>query len=178
MNILGKIGLGSERHYGQNRFEVNSAKCKLSGRLVYDGSTIIPGNLLSLDVKDIPPHNEDEIKIGFRTPFTSKPFPPPPERLIWLIRHRLIGFVNEYGSGEEVPSFKCEGDIVSYTSHRHELERRSIRSQKTLFRGCTGVLEYKFLQLDDTARWLINLGLILGCGPDSSFGCGFIRKID
>ncbi len=177
INILGKMGLGSERHYNKSRFEISSIKCKISKRLVYDGSNLILNNLSSIDVKDIPPYDEDRLKIGFRTPLTSKPFPPKAERLLFLIRNRLLGFVNEYGSGEEVPEFKCKGDIINYSSHKHKLERRSIRSEKTLFKGYTGIVEYKFTELDDSARWLINVGLTIGCGPDSSFGFGFLQKM-
>lgn len=176
MGILGKLGLGNKRHYRYNRFEIEEIRCKLSNRAVYDGSSMWLGNVLSIDVMEIPKHEQDQLKVGFRTPFTGKPFPPSPERFLWLIRHRLVSFVNEYGNGELVPDFKCRGYVVNYTFHRHKLERRSIRSQKTLFHGFTGIVDYKFLELDDVSRWLINVGLALGCGPDSSFGCGFLQK--
>ncbi|MDI6859686.1 MAG: hypothetical protein QMC85_04245 [Methanocellales archaeon] len=94
-----------------------------------------------------------------------------------LIRNRLIRFVNEYGSKEKIPEFIAKGEIRNCLKNYHELQRRSMRSDKTLFRGYTGVIEYDIKEIDDVGRWLLNIGFIIGCGPDSSFGCGFLQNI-
>ncbi|WP_309493155.1 hypothetical protein [Candidatus Hecatella orcuttiae] len=177
MNFLGQVGLGSTRHYGLSRFEVEKGICAFSGKTVYERGVIMPANMKSVDVRDIPPYPDNRVKVGFKTPFTGSCFPPTPERLLWMIRRRLIGFVNEYGDGSEVADFKCSGQIVNHSVHVHHLQRRSKRSEKKYFKGYTGVVDYEFSELDDVGRWLLNLGFIIGCGPDSSFGCGFLQDL-
>ena len=40
----------------------------------------------------------------------------------------------------------------------------------------TGVVTYDVDELDDMKAWMLQLGFIVGCGPDCSFGCGFCKK--
>ncbi|MCW3133455.1 MAG: hypothetical protein N2V78_03905 [Methanophagales archaeon] len=108
------------------------------------------------------------VTIGFKTPFTAPSFPPEFDSLLNLIRNRLIRFVND---------FVAEGEIKKYVRHYHNLQRRSIRSNKTKFDGYTGIIEYSIKEIDDAGRWLLNVGFVIGCGPDSSFGCGFLQPI-
>jgi CRISPR/Cas system endoribonuclease Cas6 (RAMP superfamily) len=137
----------------------------------------MPGNLKSLDAKEHPPYGGATLKLGYKTPFTGNPFPPPPERLLWMIRRRLIGFVNEYGDESPVADYKCIGKITHTSIHAHDLQRRSTRSEKRYFKAYTGVVDYQFDELDEIGRWLLNLGFTIGCGPDSSFGCGFLQDL-
>lgn len=177
LNFLGQVGLGSTRHYGLSRFEVEKGVCIFSGKTVYERGVIMPANLKSVNAQDAPSYPGTHVKIGFKTPFTGSHFPLTPNRLLWMIRRRLIGFVNEYGDGSQVADFKCDGKIVTHSVHIHDLQRRSARSEKKYFKGYTGVVDYEFTELDDTGRWLLNLGFIIGCGPDSSFGCGFLQDL-
>jgi hypothetical protein len=96
-------------------------------------------------------------------------------------RNRLILLVNEYGSGEAVPSIdsrldddSCEIELKEI--QRHILFRKSSRSEKDRFAGWTGSLSIKKLsQLSKEMRWLLACSLIFGMGPDSSFGSGFVE---
>jgi len=177
MQLLGQQGLGSLRHYGLNAFKIESASCAFSGKPVLQGNVIFPGNVAAIDAKEVQPYAGNFVKVGFKTPFTGPVFPKTPERLLWSIRRRLINIVNEYGDGSEVPGPKCSGETLSLTTHFHLLERRSTRSEKRLFKGTTGVAEYRFSEIDRAGSWLLNVGFITGCGPDSSFGCGFLQDL-
>jgi hypothetical protein len=176
LRLAGQRGVGAMRHYHVNRFEIATASCRFSKKEVFDGTILNLLNLTTIDIKNISPVPicDNMIKIGFRTPFTGRNFPPDLEELLELIRNRLIHFVNEYGSGEKVSDFSAVGSIKSSSKHYHRLERRSSRSGKTTFPSHTGVVEYEIETIDDTDRWLLAVGEVLGCGPDSSFGCGFI----
>ncbi len=178
MNLLGKRGLYSQRYEGLNRFEVKEIGCCLSQKTVYDGETIFLKNLTITDIRDFEPFKMNRAKIGFRTSFTGKEFPPDPLNLLHGIRNRLIRFVNEYGNGEDIPEVEVTGRIEGFTSHYHKLERRSMRSDKTVFHSYTGVVDYSFDILDEEAAWILALGFQVGCGPDSAFGCGFLKNIE
>lgn len=177
LRLAGQEGLASERHYGYNRFEIFEAVCNFSGRKVFDGNTISFSNLKTIEIKDVEPYQGSCIKIGFKTPFISMVFPPNIEQLLNSIRNRLIRFVNEYGTQEKVPGFCVKGRVKNYTKHFHHLERRSLRSEKTTFKGYTGIVEYEFEDIDNVSRWLLSIGLIIGAGSDSSFGLGFLQVL-
>jgi len=177
LSSLGLSGLGSLRPYGFNRFDVESGLCAFSGREVLREGVLYPSNLRSIDVSDTQPIESAQVSVGFRTPFTGSVFPPDLSQLIELTRRRLIGFVNEYGDGANVPAFSCKGEIVHSSVHYHKLERRSTRSEKKFFRGYTGVVEYRIEEADAVSRWLLGVAFVLGCGPDSSFGCGFLQDL-
>jgi CRISPR/Cas system endoribonuclease Cas6 (RAMP superfamily) len=177
MGFLGKRGLYSHRYEGLNRFLVKEIGCCLSQKTVYDGETIYLKNLTLMDAKEINPLKIDKTRIGFRTPYTGKEFPPQPSDLLSGIRNRLIRFTNEYGSGETIPGAEVSGRIETFTKHYHRLERRSTRSDKTVFHSYTGVVDYSFDELDAVGAWLLGCGLHIGCGPDASFGCGFLKKL-
>lgn len=177
LRLGGQQGIGSMRYYGQNRFKVDSAFCQFSEKKVYDEKTIKLDNLKTVDAGDIEPISKNKIKIGFKTPFTGKEFPPPLDYLLSLSRYRLIHFVNEYGNGERIPEFKVEADIIDYDEHYHKLQRRSRRSDKTMFHSYTGVVEYDIKDIDEVGEWLLGMAMTIGCGPDSSFGCGFLQKL-
>ncbi|MCS7132035.1 MAG: hypothetical protein NZ934_04850, partial [Hadesarchaea archaeon] len=173
---FGSHGLGDARHLGQNRFEVLEARCEFSGGVTYDGSTIYPSRMKVVDVVDLPPVEHRRLRVGFRTPIElPMGFPPPPEHLLRLIRQRLVLLVNEYGSGERVPEFKCGGKVRPLARHYHRLVGYSRRSGRREFWRCwTGVAEYELEEVDDVARWLLGVGRVLGAGAKSSFGLGFL----
>jgi hypothetical protein len=177
MNLLGKKGLYSHRYQGFNRFYVKSIECGLTGKNVYDGETIYLKNLSLRDIQDIEGITGERIAVGFKTPFTGDEFPPSFGRLLFLIRNRVIRLVNEYGSGDTVPDAKGKGRILRYEKHYHRLERRSSRSSKRVFHSYTGIVEYEINNMNDAAAWILGLGFVVGCGPDASFGCGFLRKL-
>jgi CRISPR/Cas system endoribonuclease Cas6 (RAMP superfamily) len=176
MKLLGFAGIGSLRRYDMNRFVIEAATCALSGERIYDGETVSLTKLRTIDVADLNNCTENPVKIGFRTPIIlkSSEFPPSSERLLDLIRSRLILYVNEYGDGTKVGEAKCSGEVCQISKHFHRLERRSRRAGARLFEGFTGIAEYSFDELDDVGKWLLNVGLFLGAGPRSAFGCGFL----
>jgi hypothetical protein len=116
------------------------------------------------DVTEIPPVEGQSFRVFFRTPIELPlGFPPPPEHLLKLIRHRLIFLVNEYGTGEKIPEFACKGSVRFLAKHRHRLTGRSQRSGRREFWNCwTGIADYDFGELDETGRWLLGVGRILG----------------
>lgn len=179
LRLSGQQGLGAERYYGINKFEIENANCYFSEKQIYDGSSISLANLESKDVKDILPLelNSNTIKIGFKTPLSSEKFPITIEQLLNGIRNRSIRLVNEYGNQEKVPEFYAKGEIKNFSTHFHKLQRRSMRSDKREFKGYTGIIEYEIKELDENAKWLLNVGLIIGCGADISFGMGFLQKL-
>ncbi len=174
---LGERGIGGLRHYGLNKFYINNIADHFTQRIIYDENTIYPENLSIIESDKLINHFNNIIKIAFKTPYSSTEFPLHPEKFIEGIRRRAIFFENEYGTDTNVPAPKFKGSILEYTTHFHRLERRSIRSDKTEFKGYTGVVTYKFEDVDTTTRWLITLGNIIGGGPDSSFGMGFFNII-
>jgi hypothetical protein len=177
MNLLGKKGFYSHRYQGLNRFYVKSIECGFTGKNVYDGETIYLKNLSLRDIQDAEGIAGETIAIGFKTPFTGDEFPPSFGRLLFLIRNRVIRLVNEYGSGDTVPDVKGKGRILRCEKHYHRLERRSSRSNKRVFHSYTGIVEYEINSMNDAAAWVLGLGFVVGCGPDASFGCGFLRKL-
>jgi len=177
LRLGGQQGIGSMRYYGQNRFKVDRAVCEFSEKEVYNGRTVKLDNLKTIDAKDIGPIWKEKLKIGFKTPFTGKKFPPSMDYLLSLARYRLIHFVNEYGDGKRVPDFEVDAEIEGYDHHYHDLQRRSKRSDKTQFNSYTGVVEYEIEDIDEVGEWLLGVALTIGCGPDSSFGCGFVQML-
>jgi CRISPR/Cas system endoribonuclease Cas6 (RAMP superfamily) len=177
MNLFGTRGLYSERYQGLNRFEVESITCCFSHKKIYDGETIFLKNLKPVDIQDIGYNPLTTITVGFKTPFTGRNFPPDFHTLVTLIRNRVIRFVNEYGNKENIPPVRASGTTQKYSEHYHRLERRSIRSSKNVFDSYTGVVTYDISELDDAGAWMVQLGFIVGCGPDCSFGCGFLQKM-
>ena len=172
---FGSQGLGDARYFGRNRFEVIEASCDFSGKVVYDGGKIYPSALEVLDVRELSPIDRKRLRVGFRTPIQCKlGFPPPPERLLRMIRARLVRFVNEYGDGSKVPEPEAEGKVTPVAKHRQRLVGYSQRSGRREFWHCwTGIAEYEFERIDEHARWLLGVGKWLGAGAKSSFGLGF-----
>jgi len=177
MSLLGKRGLGSIRYDNINRFIIESIESKDSNAIVFDGENINLINFQRINVKELKGMEGNIFEIKFRTPFTGPEFPPDPVLFLELIRNRLIRFINEYGTQERVPEFAAEGELESVTPHFHYLPRHSSRSDKTLFKGYTGVVSYRYSFLNTTARWLLRVGTILGGGSDAAFGCGFFDII-
>lgn len=173
LNLLGQRGLGSMRYANQNRFILSSVVMKQTQQPIFDGVTINLTHFQPQNVATFSGCEADSVILKFRTPYTGFDFPPAPDRLLDRVRNRLIRLVNEYGTQERIPEAVAEGEIVNFTAHCHELKRRSNRSDKTQFKGYTGIVSYKFSFLNTTARWLLRLGAIIGCGPDAAFGCGF-----
>lgn len=175
LRLAGQEGVGSERYYGLNRFEIQSADCAFSQKPVFDGTTIYFSNIKSINLKDIPPLelNSSRMNVCFRTPLSCRRFPPTIEELITGIRNRTIRLVNEYGSQNKLMDFKVDGSIKTFVVHNHNLYRKSSRSAKNMFRTYTGKVDYEIKELDKDGRWFLNCGTILGCGGDMSFGLGF-----
>lgn len=176
LRLLGQKGIGSKRRYDMNRFVVSEMTCNFTGKRVYDGQRINLENMGSIELGDVEPLEvNNRVTVSFRTPFISKTgeFPPALERLLWHIRQRIIRYVNEYGDGTRVPIFTSDGKIVSSEKHFHRLKRRSVRGGKQEFHGFTGVVEYGIEQTDNTARWLLEAGKMVGAGAKPSFGCGY-----
>ncbi len=173
---LGSQGLGDARYLGQNRFEVTSGRCEFSGETVYDGGTIYPRNLRVVDVRELPPVEHARLRVGFRTPIQlPRGFPPPPEHLLKLIRQRLILLVNQYGDGGRVPEPVIRGKVSTVARHYHRLPGCSSRSGRREFWHCwTGIANYELEEIDETGRWLLGVGKVLGAGAKSSFGLGFM----
>jgi len=174
---FGASGLGDRRHIGQNRFELRQARCDFSLRLVFDGGAIYPSRMRVIDVKELKPLEAERIRVWFRTPIElPKGFPPGSEDLLRLIWRRLVLYVNEYGSGERIPEPKCSGRVSCVSHHRHRLVGCSQRSGRREFLNCwTGIADYEFDEMDETARWLLSVGRVLGAGAKASFGCGFLE---
>jgi hypothetical protein len=175
MIAFGQSGIGPDRHYGGNRFEVASVKCLELGGYVLQKSKIYSDSFATRDVKDLEPLSDGEVIMNFKTPFTGAYVPLTLRDIIRLIRHRLILFVNEYGSGEDIPSVDAEGSITIREMYRHILSRRSIRSDKAFFHGWTGSILIDLSGLSEKTRWLFSCASILGMGPDSAFGLGFVE---
>lgn len=173
MNFLGQRGVGSLRYENLNRFVIESIEAKNSKYTIYNGEIIDLVNFSTQDIKHLSELKGDTFVVKFRTPYTGGNFPPEPDRFLERIRNRLIRFVNEYGTQEHLPEFVADGELESVTRHFHYLPRRSSRSDKTLFKGYTGIVTYKYSFLNSAARWLLHAGSIIGCGPDIAFGCGF-----
>lgn len=174
---LGSRGIGSLRHYGLNKFYIDTISDHFTKSLIYDKNTIFPGNLSIIESDKLTFHFNDLIKVLFKTPYSSISFPLSLEKFIDGIRRRAILFENEYGTKTEITKPKFKGATLDFVSHFHELERRSMRSEKTTFRGYTGSISYKFEEVDDTTKWLLSLGNIIGGGPDSSFSLGFFNIV-
>jgi len=178
IKLLGLSGIGNPRYKNSNLFYIESMKCGFSGRDILEGDILLKQNVSQLDAADIPLYQEPELYLGFRSPLTTSQFPPTLESLIKGIRQRLIFLCNEYGSGELIPDFRwAKGSIVDYESHLHRLERRSARIGKHKLKGYTGTILYHFTEIDDIARWFLNIGFIIGCGSNISFGCGFLQNL-
>lgn len=174
MIAFGQGGIGPDRHYGGNRFEVISVKCLESGRYVMKDGMINSDNFMTKDIKDIPPLGGNQIILSFKTPFTGPFMPTTTKSIIRLIRHRLILMVNEYGTGEFIPDVDATGEIEVREVRRHKLRRRSSRSEKEFFTGWTGSFSMTLSSFNEKARWFLAVASMLGMGPDSAFGAGFV----
>ena len=175
MKLFGFAGIGNLRRDKMNTFVIESATCAFSGKEIYDGHAINASNVTTVDVEEVGIVREDAAKISFRTPLIlkSSDFPPAPEKLLELIRSRLILYVNEYGDQTTVAPFMGGGYAIACARHFHVLERRSRRAGASRFEGFTGIANYSFDEVDDVGRWLLRVGSLLGAGPKSAFGCGF-----
>lgn len=174
MIAFGQAGIGPDRHYGRNRFEVVNVKCLESDGYVMKNSKVYASEFASKSLKDVEPLSGKEALLNFRTPFTGPYIPTTVKDIIRLIRHRLILFVNEYGTAETIPSIDEDGTATLREAHRHILNRRSSRSAKIFFYGWTGSISIDLSGLSDDARWILACAPILGMGPDSAFGAGFV----
>jgi hypothetical protein len=174
MISFGQAGIGPDRHYEGNRFEVVNVKCLESGGYVMENSKINSAQFASRDIKDVKPVNGDEVRLSFRTPFTGPFIPKTASDVVRLIRHRLILFVNEYGTGESIPVVDPEGEVTLRDVRCHILKRKSSRSEKDFFQGWTGSVYMGLSDASEQVRWLLACASILGMGPDAAFGAGFI----
>jgi len=183
LSMLGQSGIGSERRYDVNKFKLEEMRCCFSKEIIYDGSTINIGAMKSIDIVEYTREGiqvTDKLSIGFKTPIMVKTgkFPPTLDKLIGMIRQRLILYVNEYGDCTKVPDFECSATIKSSSIHFHNVKSRSQRMGKRDFFTYTGTAEYSIEKIDENAMQLLRIGLLIGAGPKPSFGLGFLRVID
>jgi len=183
LSMLGQSGIGSERRYDVNKFNVAGITCAFSGKQVYDGSTINVGAMKVIDIMDYadgytPPNGR--LSIGFDRPMVLKTgtFPPPLDKLIDMTRQRLILYVNEYGDGSKIPDFECTSWAKSSSMRFHRLKRASQRAGKGEIHAYTGTARYTIGTMDDQAKTLLKIGELIGAGPKPSFGLGFYRIIE
>src|SRR3990172_104773 len=183
LSMLGQSGIGSERRYDVNKFKLEEMKCSFSKDVVYDGSTINIGAMRTVDLADYARNGvsaTDILSIGFETPIMVKTgeFPPTLDKLLSMVRQRLILYVNEYGDGTKIPDFECSAAIESSSVHFHNIKSISMRAGKRDFHTYTGTAEYSIEKMDENALQLLRIGLLIGAGPKPSFGLGFLRVID
>ncbi len=167
LKFLGSIGLNRT-----SKYELLEVRDYFTNELVYDGSfyseSVKTVNLAKLSPSDLP----GKIRIDYVTPIDART-PISLEHLIRMVRSRLIHYVNEYGKGE-VPSFSVEDAILDSAWRRHKLYNRSKREGKRTFCGYTGYAIYE-AELDDNARKLLSIGLLIGAGAKASFGMGHFK---
>jgi len=183
LSMLGQSGIGSERHYDVNKFRLDEMRCSFSGDVVYDGNTINIQAMRTVDLDDYARDGvsaTDSLSIGFETPIMVKTgkFPPGLDKLLGMIRQRLILYVNEYGDGAKIPDFECSSAVKSSNVHFHNIKSRSQRDGKRDFFTYTGTAQYSIEKIDKNAIQLLRIGLLIGAGPKPSFGLGFIKMID
>jgi CRISPR-associated endoribonuclease Cas6 len=182
LSTLGQSGIGSERRYDVNKFKLEEMRCSSSNEVVYDGSTINIGAMKTVDIADYARDGAeftDKLSIGFETPIMVKTgeFPPALDKLLRMIRQRLILYVNEYGDGVKIPDFECKATLKSSSDHFHNVKSRSQRAGKREFHTYTGTAEYSIESIDESAKQLLQTGLLIGAGPKPSFGFGFLKVI-
>jgi hypothetical protein len=183
MISFGEEGIGPDRHYGKNKFQVKRVKCLESGDYVLKDSKVDSTKFTTKDIDALEPlcTEEQEVEFHFKTPFTGAFVPRTLSNIIRLTRNRLILFVNEYGSGETIPTMDKELDdlcckVELKEIRRHILLRKSSRSEKDRFIGWTGSISIgNISHLPLNTRWLLACSSVIGMGPDSSFGAGFIE---
>lgn len=178
LRLLGQNGIGYEKQH--NRFRLDEIRCNFSGELAFDGFKI---NSEAIEEVELWSENFEEgldnekLKIAFKTPIMIKTgdFPPNMEKLLDMIRHRLILYVNEYGDGEKIPDFKCKATITASNAHFHKLISNSQRTKKKEFHTYTGTVEYLVEEMDSNTKQLLKIGSLIGAGPKPSFGLGFMK---
>ncbi len=180
--MLGQSGIGSERRYDVNKFKLEEMRCSFSGDVIYDGNTINIGAMRMVDLADYARDGisvTDNLSIGFETPIMVKTgeFPLALNKLLGMIRQRLILYVNEYGDGSKIPDFECNAAIKSSSVHFHNIKSRSMRAGKRDFHTYTGTAEYSIEKIDENAIQLLRIGLLIGAGPKPSFGLGLLRAL-
>jgi hypothetical protein len=178
LRLLGQAGLGDKRHIGINRYTLTDIECRISKRTVYDGQTVKPQNMKTIDIQELKPiPTTRNLAIQFRTPFVSKTgsLPKTLDRLTWHIRQRVIHYVNEYGDTTRVPDYEIDAQTTQINEQYCRLARRSTRSGEQEYHAHTGVIKHRIARMNRTARWLLKTGQIIGAGPKASFGCGHIQ---
>ncbi len=183
LSMLGQSGIGSERRYDVNKFKLEEMRCSFSRDVVYEGSTISIGAMRTVDLADYANDGvsvTDSLSIGFETPIMIKTggFPPELDKLLSMVRQRLILYVNEYGDGTKIPDFECKSALKSSSSHFHSVKSASQRAGKREFHTYTGTAEYSIERMDENAMQMLRMGLLIGAGPKPSFGFGFMRMIE
>ncbi len=129
LSMLGQSGIGSERRYDVIKLE--EMRCSFSKEVVYDGSTINIRAMRTVDMADYASDGASvtgNLSIGFETPIMVKTgeFPPALDKLLGMIRQRLILYVNEYGDGAKIPDENRIG-------HKYSLKSLSWLSQRFRF---------------------------------------------
>ena len=173
LKYLGKFGVGSERVYGVNRFEIESAYDALTGRPIDDRS-----EPPSYDISEVKPLEEKRYLISSRTPFTGPLPPQTADSLLKEVWRRLIILVNEYGDGSRIMLPSSAMKYVLRRAERITLKRRSSRSLKSEFKGWMFDSEVDLTGTSDSERWLLAVGSFLGMGSDFTFGLGHYKILE
>ncbi|MGC8970435.1 MAG: hypothetical protein ACP5LG_07805 [Conexivisphaera sp.] len=177
LRYLGMLGLLDVRHYGLNRFLIEGIADSFTGRVIYDGSVLLSEPPV-VDASDILPVPPGTYVISSRTPFTG---PLPPLTLGGVLKEswrRLVMLVNEYGDGSSIPKPSDDGPLDMINMKEVILRRRSMRSDKSMFRGWMLDASVDLSEASEASRRIIAMGSLLGMGSDFSFGLGFYSLID
>jgi len=170
--IFGLKFLGSAGFNRNSKYELVEVRDYFTNEIVYDGN-FYPESVKTVNLAKLSPAElSDKIRVDYITPIEAR-IPISLEHLIRMVRSRLIHYVNEYGNGV-VPSFRVKDTILDSDWRKHELRNRSRRDGKRKFQGYTGYAIYR-AELDDNARKLLSIGLLIGAGAKASFGMGHFR---
>jgi len=120
----------------------------------------------------------EKLKIAFKKSIMIKirDFSPNLGKLLNMICHRLILYVNEYEYGEKIQDFKYKAITNASNTHFHKLISNLQRTKKKEFHTYMETVEYLIEEMDDNAKQLLKIGSLIGTGPKPSFGLGLYEN--